>query len=348
MSISLEKIVQAVRSVKSENIKTESAENDGMNQDAETVMELSPEEKNVVLILESAGFFDNAVDEAAIKRIHEEASFVAENIVEIYNKTLDIKKSDEPTVCPVCGSVGVPGAIFCYRCGVKIVPQNLSAQNLPPVKWRNKFFEVTKVPGFEISVAPVTQEVWNEVMGFNPSRFRDECNPVDGVSWYDAIYFCNCLSEICGYEPCYFVDGKSDVRNWVYKPGSDVKFLLPPECNFHANGFRLPTVAEWLDAASARDNFIYSGSNVADEVAWFGKNSCGSTHEVCSKRSNGFGLYDMSGNVYEWCWDERNGERCFCGGSWKSNVESCEIKCVRTLDPSDRLKLFGLRPVRSV
>ncbi len=348
LSISLEKIVQAVRSVKSESIKSETAENGCENQDVGTVEELSPEEKNVVLILESAGFFDNAVDEESVKKIHEETLFVAENIVEIYNKIQDIKESVEPPVCPDCGTVGIKDAVFCYKCGAKIPRQNFGINNLPPVKWRNKFFEVTKVPGFEISVAPITQKIWCEVMGFNPSCFKNYDNPVDGVSWYDAIYFCNCLSEICGYAPCYFVDGKSDVKKWGYIPGVNEKTITMPECNFHANGFRLPTAAEWMDAAGARDNFVYSGSNVADEVAWFSENSTDRTHEVCAKNANGFGLYDMSGNVYEWCWDALDTERYFCGGCWKSKPSSCAIDCLRTHDPSDRMKLFGFRVVRSV
>ena len=357
MSISIEKIIQAVKSVKSNKSAGENSASKDENPIApdsnstaneNPSLELSDDEKKLILILESAGFFTEDFSDKSIGTVCNIAQFIAENLVEIYNRTKDSKSANDVSVCPSCGAIGIAGASFCYSCGAKIETTKVSRRNLPMLRWRNKFFDVTKVPGFEIAITPITQEIWTEIMGFNPSSFRGESNPVEGVSWYDAIYFCNKLSKEIGYEPCYSLFGKTDVKDWGYNPEKDETLLVKPECDFKANGFRLPTVAEWVTAATARDNFLYSGSDSITDVAWFRENSENQTHAVGSKKKNSFGLYDMSGNVYEWCWDELDTERYFCGGSWKSQGESCALNCLRTSDPGERLRLFGLRVVRSV
>ena len=107
--------------------------------------------------------------------------------------------------------------------------------------------------------------------------------PVDNVSWYDAIQYCNVRSEAEGLTPCYKILGTSTNR--------------VATCNFKVNGYRLPTEAEWEYAARANNLTKYSGSDELDEVAWYRNNAQAHIHLVKSKADNGFGLYDMTGNV---------------------------------------------------
>lgn len=197
-------------------------------------------------------------------------------------------------------------------------------------RWYKQNF--IKIPGrdYSISRTEVTQKLYESIMGTNPSYFKGENKPVEEVSWYNAVEFCNALSKKLGYEPAYSINGNS--VTW----------------NENANGFRLPTVEEWRYAARGGQNYEYSGSNNLDSVGWYDCNSNNTTHLVALKKPNGYGLYDMSGNVWEWCWDSDGDDyRYYCGGSCYSYDSYCKVDSRWGNNAVSRYDYIGFRLVRS-
>lgn len=193
-----------------------------------------------------------------------------------------------------------------------------------------------KIPNqnYSMMMTEITQKQWQIIMGNNPSSFKGDNLPVEEVSWTDAVVFCNKLSEKEGLKPCYSYKGISNVEEWKFLKEnlwkwSDKKWKKFNEsfaCDTAANGYRLPTVEEWQYAAKGGENYKYSGSDNLDEVGWYVGNSGGKTHPVAQKKPNGYGLYDMSGNVREWCWDSySNKDRYNCGGSWNYGASGCGV-----------------------
>ncbi len=183
---------------------------------------------------------------------------------------------------------------------------------------------------FYMATTEVTQAQYRQITGTNPSNRQGDSLPVEQVSWYDAVKFCNQLSLQDGLTPVY-----------------DDKF----EADRSANGWRLPTEAEWQFAASggsSGNNYTYSGSNNIDDVAWYSNNSDGKTHPVATKKANELGLFDLSGNVWEWCSDVVSGsDRAGRGGGWDGNADDVRISARGNDYPGSRDRNLGFRVVRS-
>ncbi|MFJ5613121.1 formylglycine-generating enzyme family protein [Streptomyces sp. NPDC093221] len=191
-----------------------------------------------------------------------------------------------------------------------------------------------EVAGFEMAAVPVTQEAYAEVTGRRPSSVEGERLPVEGVSWWDAAEFCDALSRREGLTPAYALDREAERAEW----------------DAAADGYRLPTEAEWEYACRAGTTGPRYGQ--LDAVAWHQGNSDGRTHPVGGKEPNAFGLYDMLGNVWNWCWDVYDAEvygtyRVLRGGGWADAHWSCRASVRRRSHPTFGIDDVGFRVARS-
>lgn len=230
------------------------------------------------------------------------------------------------------------------------------------------------ISDFHICDHEVTQAEYKTVIGSLPSDMATDDgdpdnNPVNYVSWYDAIVYCNKRSMKEGLTPCYTIKGETDPSKWGTVPTSSDNNWNDATCDFKANGYRLPTEAEWEYAARSGNGlkgtlYKYAGSDTLNEVAWNYNNSNNITHKVKTNTANGLGLYDMSGNVHEWCWDWYSSSisgstpatgsvsgdsRCLRGGAWNHyDISYCQVASRGNYDPSYLSNLFGFRVVRTV
>lgn len=207
------------------------------------------------------------------------------------------------------------------------------------------------ISAYRIGETEVTQELWQAVMGENPSRFKDSLkNPVENVNWYECIVFCNELTKkVTGSDnECVY-----RVLGIVY----DKKALEAnqiPEIRGDKKGFRLPYENEWEWAAKGGTEDKWPGTDDESklgEYAWYRGSNAWKTHEVKMKKPNGYGLYDMSGNVMEFCWEKYSSSsdtRLARGGNWDSRTATHISRAFKEWLPSkNRDPDRGLRVVCS-
>ena len=278
--------------------------------------------------------------------------------------------------CEVCGETvtkelqPVPEGFVLVEAGTFKMGSNAGYSDNKPVH------EVTITKPFYMGKYEVTQaeyEVYCSYGGIILSYGDGDNYPAYNVSWYDALVYCNKRSMAEDLTPCYSINDSTNPEKWGDVPTSSDSTWNLVECNWNANGYRLPTEAEWEYAARAGDNTVdsltYSGTsdvNKLGDYAWYYDSANDNTHEVGTKLPNAFGLNDMSGNVWEWCWNwntksydtEAEGgnnptgssagsSRVFRGGSWNCNSDKCTVS-LRSGDYPYKLRNdSGFRVVRA-
>ena len=223
------------------------------------------------------------------------------------------------------------------------------------------------ISSFYIDKYELTQSEYQAVMGNNPSRFTSVTNgPMERVTWFNAIEYCNRRSMQEGLTPCYsYGSSGTNPDSWPSGWNTNRDNHTNVACSWTADGYRLPTEMEWMFAArggNQSQGYTYSGSNNIDAVAWYWDNSGNTTHTVGTKAANELGIYDMSGNVWEWCWDiygsypggaqtdphgaTSGSGRVGRGGCWLSNAYGCPVSIRDGSSATNSYNYLGFRICR--
>ena len=232
--------------------------------------------------------------------------------------------------------------------------------------------EEKEVFDIEVCKYPTTQKMWMEVMENNPSEFKGDNKPVERITWWQALEYCNKLSEKYGLEPVYDLSKSEQGILMIKELGGET--VYPDVANFkNTEGFRLPTEVEWewfarggqVAIEQGTFDYTYSGSNSINEVAWYTDNSGSQTYDVGLKKPNQLGLYDCSGNVWERCYDttesieegknyiykafdSSNIYRMTKGGSWYSGSGYCSVTYRNNYKTVKVHNSIGFRIVRTI
>ena len=273
------------------------------------------------------------------------------------------------------GASPMPAAITELSPAAEQRPQTLSAQtpagsNIEMVQisagtlaWP---YATMTLSAFKMGKYEITQRQYQDIMGYNPSHFRSnpevgenqDNRPVEYVTWYDAVEFCNKLSEREGLTPVYTITGRTPVLGYPI-------ISATVTADWNASGYRLPTEAQWEYVCRAGTTTNWHFGNTESQLvnyALYNANSGSKTHEVGKKLPNAWGLYDMHGNVREWCWDwygtlptanqtnytgaASGSSRLARGGSWSNSAENTQLGNRSSYSPDYRNSNIGFRVVR--